>query len=671
MTPVPPPAWAEANHRWLVSAIAELRTTLERALGAGSNDTEDPSDIAAMEWPEDLAPPALESLAECLALSPFERSVLLLCAGVELDTAFAELVASIQSDPSRDRPTFGLALSVIPEAHWSALSPESPLRAWRLVEVGKGTTLANGPLQLDERVLHHLCGVDYMDERLAGMMAPEPEPDVLGASHRTLSERLARALLDGPTTGRTPILQLLGRDRLGKRGVAAAVCTALGLQLYRVSQGVLPSVAKELAAMATLWNREVLLGGVGLLVECDDSVAADRGALDTASYLVNKVEGPLFVATRERRPVGDRPALFFDVPGADAEEQTADWNEALVELASHLDGQMAPQVAALVSQFNLGGPAIRAAAVEVLAQIAARVDHLPDAPTEVADLLGESLWNAARSQARPRLGELAERLRPLATWEDLVLPEAETRLLRDIATQVRHRFTVNENWGFAGKSARGLGISALFAGVSGTGKTMASEVLANELRLDLYRIDLSQVVSKYIGETEKNLRRVFDEAEEGGAILLFDEADALFGKRSEVKDSHDRYANIEIGYLLQRMEAYRGLAILTTNMKDSLDAAFLRRLRFIVHFPFPGVSERQAIWRRTFPDATPTEDLDYVRLAQLNMAGGNIRNIALHSAFLAAKTGSAVTMTHLLEAAHTESAKLQRPLSPAEVQGWK
>jgi len=499
----------------------------------------------------------------------------------------------------------------------------------------------------------------------------EPEPAELGASHHALADQLARTLLDGPVTGRTPSLQLLGRDRLGKRRIAAAACAALGLQLYRVSHRVLPAVATELSALATLWNREVLLGGVGLLVECDDLNAADPSAFDTVSRLVNQVEGPLLVSTRERLPVGDGPALYVDVPGADAQEQTEDWNEALRELAPHLDGQMAPRVEALVSQFDLGGPAIRAAAVEVLAQVASQAIDLPDSPTETAGLLGESLWDAARSQARPRLGELAERLRPLATWDDLVLPETETKLLHDIATQVRHRFTVNETWGFAVKSDRGLGISALFAGVSGTGKTMASEVLANELRLDLYRIDLSQVVSKYIGETEKNLRRVFDEAEEGGAILLFDEADALFGKRSEVKDSHDRYANIEIGYLLQRMEAYRGLAILTTNMKDSLDAAFLRRLRFIVHFPFPGVGERRAIWRRTFPDATPILDLDYARLAQLNMAGGSIRNIAMHGAFLAARTGSAVTMAHLLEAAFTESAKLQRPLSPTEVQGWQ
>jgi SpoVK/Ycf46/Vps4 family AAA+-type ATPase len=215
-----------------------------------------------------------------------------------------------------------------------------------------------------------------------------------------------------------------------------------------------------------------------------------------------------------------------------------------------------------------------------------------------------------------------------------------------------------------------VGISALFCGESGTGKTLAAEVLAHELELDLYRIDLSSVVSKYIGETEKNLRRVFDAAEDSGSILLFDEAEALFGKRSEVKDSHDRYANIEISYLLQRMEAYRGLAILTTNMKAALDRAFQRRLRFVVTFPFPDSELREAIWRRVFPAAAPLGAIDYRRLARLNLPGGNIRNIALHAAFLAADSRVPVAMPHLLAAAHAESAKLERPLSEAETRGW-
>jgi SpoVK/Ycf46/Vps4 family AAA+-type ATPase len=246
----------------------------------------------------------------------------------------------------------------------------------------------------------------------------------------------------------------------------------------------------------------------------------------------------------------------------------------------------------------------------------------------------------------------------------------QKRLLSEISAHVRQRLKVYETWGFGPRNTRGLGISALFTGPSGTGKTMAAEVLAKELRLDLFRIDLSQVVSKYIGETEKNLRRVFDAAETGGAILLFDEADALFGKRSEVKDSHDRYANIEISYLLQRMEAYRGLAILTTNMKDALDAAFLRRIRFVVHFPFPGIEQRMEIWRRIFPIDTPTNGLEPRKLSQLNIAGGNIRNIALYAAFLAADADEPVQMTHVLRAARVEYNKLEKSLTDTEIRGW-
>jgi SpoVK/Ycf46/Vps4 family AAA+-type ATPase len=239
-----------------------------------------------------------------------------------------------------------------------------------------------------------------------------------------------------------------------------------------------------------------------------------------------------------------------------------------------------------------------------------------------------------------------------------------------MSAQVRQRHRVYDTWGFGAKGGRGLGISALFAGPSGTGKTMAAEVIARDLRLDLYRIDLSQVVNKYIGETEKNLRRVFDAAEAGGAVLLFDEADALFGKRSEVKDSHDRYANIEVSYLLQRMESYRGLAILTTNMKSALDEAFLRRLRFIVQFPFPDAAHRAQIWRRVYPDLVPVGRLDFDRLARLNVAGGHIRNIAIHAAFFAADANQPVSMAHLLRAARSEYSKLDRAPTDAELAGW-
>ena len=266
---------------------------------------------------------------------------------------------------------------------------------------------------------------------------------------------------------------------------------------------------------------------------------------------------------------------------------------------------------------------------------------------------------------------MAQQIIPGAAWDDLVLPDAEKQVLRNIAVHVRQRAKVYEDWGFAGMGSRGLGISALFSGQSGTGKTMAAEVLANELKLDLYRIDLSRVVSKYIGETEVRLRQVFDAAEAGGAILLFDEADALFGKRSEVKDSHDRYANIEVSYLLQRMESYRGLAILTTNTKSALDQAFLRRLRFVVQFPFPDAMQRAEIWRRVFPKQTPTESLDYTQLSCLHVPGGNIRNVAMNAAFLAAESGHAVNMAHLMQAARGEYAKIERPLTAVEIGRWQ
>jgi SpoVK/Ycf46/Vps4 family AAA+-type ATPase len=310
-------------------------------------------------------------------------------------------------------------------------------------------------------------------------------------------------------------------------------------------------------------------------------------------------------------------------------------------------------VGALVEQFELGTDEIRAAALDAGPE--------PNA---------EALWDACRSRARPRMEDLAQRIEPAGRWEDLVLPERERQTLRDLVLHVRHRALVNEHWGFAAKSRRDNGVSALFAGPSGTGKTMAAEVLARELRLDLYRIDLSAAVSKYIGETEKNLRRVFDAAELGGAILLFDEADALFGRRTEVKDSHDRYANIEVGYLLQRMEAYRGLAILTTNLKGAIDPAFLRRIRFVVQFPRPDEAARRAIWERIFPERAPVEALDLDALGRLDVTGGAIRNIALRAAVLAAEEGTAVSMPQLARAARAECAKLDRPAAEGLLTRW-
>jgi hypothetical protein len=364
--------------------------------------------------------------------------------------------------------------------------------------------------------------------------------------------------------------------------------------------------------LARTWMREALLSPAVLLVE--------GGASPQVAALADRIGTALVISTDDNIADSSRSFVRLHLNAPTSSERKASWRAALGERAEALDGS----VDALSAQFSLNP-----------GQIAATIRSADDQSLD-------SLWGASRLQVRPSFGELAHRLEPTAKWDDLVLPPAQMSVLRQLATQVRQRTKVYEEWGF-GSERRGLGITALFAGVSGTGKTMASEVLANDLQLDLFCIDLSQVVSKYIGETEKNLRRVFDAAEGGGVILLFDEADALFGRRSEVKDSHDRYANIEISYLLQRMEEYRGLAILTSNQRGALDRAFLRRLRFIVEFPFPDATARADIWRRVFPAATPVDGLDADKLAKLNVAGGSIRNIAMNAAFLAAVVTTSTT----------------------------
>ena len=285
---------------------------------------------------------------------------------------------------------------------------------------------------------------------------------------------------------------------------------------------------------------------------------------------LGRAQGIFFLDVEEPQRIPDRPVYSIEIQKPMPQEQRSVWLQAIGEGTDELSGRLA-------AQFNLSQQEIE--------QIAAAV---PDEVETTGLSMEEYLWEACLAASRPKLERLAQRIDAKATWDDIVLPQEERALLHQIAQQVHQRSRVYDEWGFRQRMNRGLGISALFAGESGTGKTMAAEVIANELKLHLYRIDLSAVVNKYIGETEKNLRRVFDAAEDSGAILFFDEADALFGKRSEVKDSHDRYANIEINYLLQRMEAYRGLAILATNMKSALDPAFMRRLRFIVNFPFPG-----------------------------------------------------------------------------------
>jgi len=316
---------------------------------------------------------------------------------------------------------------------------------------------------------------------------------------------------------------------------------------------------------------------------------------------------------------------------------------------------------ALAGQFALTSGQIRDA-VGTARDLVALDGTAPASDPDTPAATGSALFAAARAHSNARLAKLANKITPRYGWEDIILPEDQLALLREIIDTVRGRPQVLDVWGLGAKLASSRGVTVLFSGPPGTGKTMAAQIIAGALGLDLYRIDLSTIVSKYIGETEKNIERIFREAEQSNAILFFDEADALFGKRSEVRDSHDRYANIEISYLLQRMEAYDGVTILATNLRGNLDEAFTRRLQFAVSFPFPETEDRLRIWKTLFPPDVPREpDIDLALLAnRFRLAGGNIRNIIVSAAYLAAAGGESVSMSHLLHGTRRELQKMGR-----------
>lgn len=674
-------SWHEENNQYLSAALAWLRLRLQHEAesievvspsSSRSSSEEKPKvEIATKARIAEAAkamiaaeasepPPALIILSRRLGLSRFEQDVLLLCAAMEFDPKVAALCAKAHasfSNSPRPYPTFGLALTLFDEPAWDVFSPERPLRYWRLLEINGSDfqPLAHSPLRADERIVNYIKGLNYVDDRLTPSLMPlenAADKTELSASQIPIVETIMRRFEQAAQRGQPlPIIHLTGSDAATKRLIAQHAAAALGVQTFRLPVELLTAQASELETFARLWQRESLLLPVALYVDAHESerLNAADGATTTLDRFLSRVSGIVFLDTVNAWPELRQPAVTIDVVKPSSVEQQEAWSVVL----GTDENTGYPQL--LANQFNLDLATIRRIGQSAL-------DESPNGEGEMCD----QLWNACLVATRPRLDTLAERIDLRATWDDIVLPATEISSLRQIASQVRQRSTVYEIYGFSRKTSRSLGINALFAGESGTGKTMAAEVIANDLRLDLYRIDLSAVVSKYIGETEKNLRRLFDAAEDSGVILFFDEADALFGKRSEVKDSHDRYANIEINYLLQRMETYRGLAILATNMKSALDSSFLRRLRFIVNFPFPGIAEREMMWTKVFPRETPVAELDYERLSRLNLTGASIGNVAINAAFLAAQVGTPVTMPLILEAARAEFRKLERPINEAD-----
>lgn len=663
--------WAEANHAYLAARVRRIHALLEHH-GTDGSVADDPRLLLPPD-PVGVAPPALRTLAERAGLDGFEEDVLVLAAAMELDSTTAARCAAAQANTAMDYPTLSLALAALPGAHWEALADAGALLRHGLVELapGQGTMVAR--LSTPRRVWQHLLGLRGPDREvlrwarpLRGSTAPRP-PSLTSA---------ARALADGlqaPWRGeRAPVFQLAGSSRRDRLRVATDALEETGVPGFVLPVEALPEDLESQARLRAVWAREVVLASAVIVL---DGVPPQHGdpRARVAHQLLDLEGGVVIQSVDARRDVGPREVVCIDVLPLSPAEQRAAWSEALAESPS-----LCPRNAeGLPDPVALGDIARSLAAVFLLdsggidAALAEGALAAPD-PTDASAVL-LALSEACRAAARPRLGGLATRVRSTASWDELVVPPPVRERLRSLTASVTARARVLDDWGLGRGGAQGRGVTALFSGTSGVGKTMAAGVIASELQMDLWRVDLATVVNKYVGETEKRLRGIFDAAEGGGAVLLFDEADALFGKRTQVRDAQDRYANITVSYLLQRIESFGGVTILTTNLRESVDAAFLRRFRFVIEFPPPDQAARVELWRRAFPAQTPTRGLVPERLAQLPASGAVIRSIVLRAslaAALEAHDDPAVEMRHLLEAAKAEYRKARQPLTDREVAGW-
>ena len=618
---------------------------------------------------------ALRQLAHVFSLSAFELQVIVICLAPELHRKYDKLYAYLQDDIARKKPSIDLALDLLcdtPADRWRAravFSETAALFRAGIVQMIDDQQSPSGSsdlarfLRLDPRVLNYLLENNSVDGRLAGIAALyRPE---LPVEHVLVDPAIKTKLLDvavrhfsaQTSEKKRLVLYLQGSYGVGRRDLALAICGRLDCLMLHLDLDLLPAHESDAETLLRLAFREGLLLQVALYLANMDVLLKEedrsRAILKTLSRVMAEYGWLTFLAAE--KPWSSRGlfehAVFHavELPVPDVPLRAAAWEHVL---KTWLPGADAAWATPLANQFRLTPGQIRDAA-----DLAANRRAMSGGQQQIAR--GE-LYAACRGQSNQKLGELAGKIEPHYGWEDIILPEEKLAQLKEICSQVKQRYRVFGEWGFGKKLSQGKGLNVLFSGPPGTGKTMAAEVIARELQLDLYRIDLSGVVSKYIGETEKNLGKIFQEAETSNAILFFDEADALFGKRTEVSDAHDRYANIETSYLLQKMEQYEGVVILATNLRENMDEAFIRRLRFIVEFPFPDEVSRLKMWRTHFPKEAPVSDeIDYDYLSrQFKIAGGNIKNIVLNSAFLAAEDGGVICMEHILHGTRREFEKI-------------
>lgn len=628
----------------------------------------EPSHLQPHSVASDKAGPLMWLIHE-YSLSSFDIDVLMIALAPELDLRYERLYAYLQDDVNRKRPSVDLALNLLsatPEArliHRSYFGPEAPLIKHGLLQLIPEPSqtlpsLLSHFLKVDEQVVHLLLEQPGVGTQFVGarFISPPTNDNMELVNVLTTLVRQSRPVSD-------PLrLFFHGPRGAGKLQAAQALAASVCKPLLTVdlSQAIGEIVYKRIFREAHFKDALLYLDKLDELSRDEHTLQNMLTALAASSVLT------ILAGTQARFPVpqgssyqaAEVIAIHFPLPPF--AQRRSYWQMHLGESARKLDAQVFDDLA---TRFRLTGGQIRDAVVSArnkalwraaTRSITQEVTQLRVQPTR------EDLFASARAQSRRGMEELARKIETNATWDDIVLPLDQLAQLKEICDQARYRQTVYGTWGFEQKLHLGKDLSVLFSGLSGTGKTMAAEVLGHTLALDLYKIDLSQIVSKYIGETEKNLDRIFTAAESANAILFFDEADALFGKRSQVQDAHDRYANIEVGYLLQKLEEYDGIVILATNLRNNMDDAFTRRLKFSIEFPFPDEAHRERIWRGQFPTAAPlNDDIDFAFLAcQFRIAGGNIKNIALNASFRAAADESTIHMKHLILAAKREFQKM-------------
>jgi len=618
----------------------------------------------------------LNQITQLFRLSRIEERCLVLCLAAEIDASYSKVFAFLQDDITQKQPSIDLALRLfsndLPQSieNRAIFSPNAPLLKNHLLQLsdsnGRHLPYVQLTLKLDERIAAFLLQTPQLERDLIDwvelVMPNDPVSFITAASEvqdQTI-KLVEQCFAEGDAPLR-PVIHLYGRPGTGKRSLAAYASWRIGLPLLIANVKRMPADLNGVEAFWRLGRESMLLPAVPL-IENFDSLLLDNRSSELAS-LLRAVESfsPLTFLSGSQRWTPDEPSQLFlslECPAPNSTDRMNCWRKHLHEVGSELDAEDLIEIS---SKFNFTEGQIRRT---VEAGRCRAYWENPALPQLNANVLSQ----AASGIAAPNLGGLARKIETRDSWSDIVLPEAQVKQLYEIAAHVKRAQVIFEQWGFEKHFSYGKGVTALFEGPSGTGKTMAAGILARELGLDLHKIDLSSVVSKYIGETEKNLDRIFGEAQASNAVLFFDEADALFGKRSEVKDAHDRYANLEIAFLLQRMEEYSGIVILASNMRQNMDDAFVRRLRFIVPFPFPTEDDRELIWQKCFPpDAPLGEDVDFRWLARkVNVAGGNIKNISLRAAFFAVDREGVIDMDCLIDATKREIEKIGKVFAMAE-----